>query len=125
MNCKDCIYFKRCVALGVELNMVHNKDAVQNCRHFKNKADFVEVVHGKWVFEVERGGCLDYNVTAKCSGCGWEWIGKDDECVGNNRYVFGAFVNGDKSVAERFVLDNARERKLYDYCPNCGAKMDE
>lgn len=83
-----------------------------------------EVRHGKWVFEVERGSCLDYNVTAKCSECGWEWIGKDGECVGNNRYVFGAFVNGDKSAAERFVLDNAKERKLYDYCPCCGACME-
>lgn len=47
MTCKDCIYFKRCVVLGVELDMHHNKDAVQNCRHFKNKADFVEVVRCK------------------------------------------------------------------------------
>ena len=87
-------------------------------------ADVKEVRHGKWVFEVERGSCLDYNVTAKCSECGWEWIGKDGECVGNNRYVFGAFVNGNKSAAERFVLDNAKERKLYDYCPCCGACME-
>ena len=87
-------------------------------------ADVKEVRYGKWVFEVERGSCLDYNVTAKCSECGWEWIGKDGECVGNNRYVFGAFVNGDKSAAERFVLDNAKERKLYDYCPCCGACME-
>ena len=44
MTCKDCIYFKRCVVLGVELDMKHNKEADKNCRHFKNKADFVEVV---------------------------------------------------------------------------------
>ena len=44
MTCKDCIYFKRCVVLGVELDIKHNKEADKNCRHFKNKADFVEVV---------------------------------------------------------------------------------
>ena len=43
-TCKDCIYFKRCVVLGVELDMHHDKEADKNCRHFKNKADFVEVV---------------------------------------------------------------------------------
>ena len=44
MTCNDCIYFKRCVVLGVELDIKHNKEADKNCRHFKNKADFVEVV---------------------------------------------------------------------------------
>ena len=44
MTCKDCIYFKRCVVLGVELDIKRNKEADKNCRHFKNKADFVEVV---------------------------------------------------------------------------------
>lgn len=44
MTCKDCVYFKRCVGLGVELNIKQNKEADKNCRHFKDKADFVEVV---------------------------------------------------------------------------------
>lgn len=43
MTCKDCIYFNRCVVLGVELDIKHNKEADKNCRHFKNKADFVKV----------------------------------------------------------------------------------
>ena len=47
MTCKDCIYFNRCVVLGVELDIKHNKEADKNCRHFKNKADFVEVVRCK------------------------------------------------------------------------------
>jgi hypothetical protein len=47
MKCKDCIYFKRCVVLGVALDMKHDKEADKNCRHFKNKADFVEVVRCK------------------------------------------------------------------------------
>lgn len=47
MTCKDCIYFKRCVVLGVELDMHHDKEADKNCRHFKNKADVAEVVRCK------------------------------------------------------------------------------
>ena len=42
--CKDCLYFKRCVVLGVELNIQRDKEAEKNCRHFKNTADVVEVV---------------------------------------------------------------------------------
>lgn len=43
-TCKECVYFTRCVVLGVELDIKHNKEADKNCRHFKNKADFVKVV---------------------------------------------------------------------------------
>lgn len=125
MRCKDCIHFKRCVTLGVELDMQHENEADKNCRHFNNKADFAKVQHGNWKFDVEKGSCYDYHVTAHCSECSWEWIGKDSECCGNNRYVFGAFVHGDEESAKRFCLWNARNQKLYNYCPNCGAKMDE
>ena len=44
MTCKDCLYFKRCVVLGVELDIKHNKEADKNCRHFENKADYIKVV---------------------------------------------------------------------------------
>ena len=87
-------------------------------------ADVAEVSHGKWILTVEQGSCYDYHVTAHCSKCGWEWIGKDSECVGNNKYVFAAFIQGNKEIAEQFALDNAKQRHLYDYCPNCYAKMD-
>ena len=87
-------------------------------------ADVEEVRHGKWMLEVKKGSCYDYHVTAHCSKCGWEWIGKDSECVGNNKYVFAAFIQGNKEIAEQFALDNAKQRHLYDYCPNCYAKMD-
>ena len=87
-------------------------------------ADVQEVKHGKWVLKAEYKSCA-YHATASCSECGWEWIGKDGECVGNNKYVFGAFVvGGSKEEAEQFVIDNARKRKLYNYCPDCGVKME-
>ena len=85
MTCKDCIYFKRCVVLGVELDMHHNKEADKNCRHFKNKADFAEVVHGKWIDEtgtfytvagVRRTVIIGY----KCSVCGHNEIEKYPFC---------------------------------------------
>lgn len=87
-------------------------------------SDVLEVRHGKWVLEVKENSCYDYHVTAHCSKCGWEWIGKDSECVGNNKYVFSAFIKGNKEIAKQFAFDNAKQRHLYDYCPNCGARMD-
>lgn len=47
MQCKDCLYFKRCVVLGEELDMKHDKDAEKNCRHFTAKT-------GEWIDVNER-----------------------------------------------------------------------
>ena len=90
--------------------------------NFQPTADVQEVKYGKWVLAAEYKSCA-YHATASCSECGWEWIGKDGEYVGNNKYVFGAFVVSGSKEAEQFVIDNARKRKLYNYCPNCGVKM--
>lgn len=97
MTCKDCIYFKRCVVLGVELDMCHDKEADKNCRHFKNKADFAEVKHGKWIdvplnVYNDRYGMNKYNFRTKCSVC---------------EYAM------------------PREYPRFNICPCCGAKMDE
>ena len=72
-TCKDCLYFNRCVVLGVELDIKHNKEADKNCRHFKNKADFVEVKHGKWKPIVKQYNYLEppYCDTCKCSVCNY------------------------------------------------------
>ncbi len=78
MTCKDCIYFKRCVVLGVELDMHHNKEAEKNCRHFKNKADFAEVVRCK---ECKWRGSEECAMFYEC-GCGEQhtWETDDDFC---------------------------------------------
>lgn len=69
MTCKDCLYFKRCVVLGVDLDMHHSEEADKNCRHFKNKADYVEVKHGEWVHTTELGFLLIHHYW-NCSLCG-------------------------------------------------------
>ena len=70
MTCKDCLYFKRCVVLGVELDIEHNKEADKNCRYFTNKANYVEVnalrteiidlYNGKNVLKMDKADRLNY-----------------------------------------------------------------
>ena len=80
---------------------------------------------GEWIYTIEKGSCMDYHVTAKCSECGWDWFSKDGE--GNFSAVFSAFItNGDskRDEAERFLIENAKANNKLNYCPNCGAKME-
>lgn len=84
-TCKDCLYFKRCVVLGVELDMKHDKEADKNCRHFKSKADFVEVKHGQWLDNIEKtstvaGITKDFAIGYKCSLCGRTELKKEPYC---------------------------------------------
>ena len=88
--------------------------------------DAAPVVRGEWNYTIKKGSCMDYSVTAKCSKCGWDWFSKDG--VGNYSAVFGAFItNGDSrpEEAKRFLLENARANNKLNYCPNCGAKMED
>ena len=43
MTCKDCVCFKRCVVLGVKLDIEHDKEADKNCRHFKEENKWIDV----------------------------------------------------------------------------------
>lgn len=59
MTCKDCIHYEVCV--------FHTKgNENEKCMHFKNKADFVEVVrckdckHKGWMQEPCHGKTIDY-----------------------------------------------------------------
>ena len=53
MTCKDCIHYQMC----------HSVDVNAPCVAFKNKADFVEVVHGEWIMD-------DFTHQPHCSVCG-------------------------------------------------------
>lgn len=86
-NCKDCICYDVCFVVR------HNGDdrVLRNspCKHFRNKADVVEVRHGEWVkvadlcgIEVLRcsvcGAEHPRVATAYCCDCGAKMDGKGD-----------------------------------------------
>lgn len=58
-------------------------------------ADVVEVRHGKWKLKQYEGGILDGEIYDECSICEYQ----------------------------RF-FDDIRFKTAFNYCPNCGAKMD-
>ena len=58
-------------------------------------ADVEPVRHGQWIAMHYEGGILDGTDVDKCSKCG----------------------------AER-VIEDPKYKTKYNYCPNCGAKMD-
>ena len=45
-TCYDCIHCDVCSGIGA--CSYHCSD-VSKCKHFKNKADFVEMKHGEWI----------------------------------------------------------------------------
>ena len=67
-----------------------------NCKHFKDKADIVEVKHGEWEM------CADeYEICASefvCSACKESFVSSE-------------------MTDEQFL-------EMMKYCPNCGARMD-
>ena len=79
-------------------------------------ANVVEVVHGRWILEAhdERVN-YRWNVTAECSEC----------CDEQKEIWAGFFPNVPPCIARDAALVSAESVKLSNYCPNCGAKMDE
>ena len=55
MTCKDCIHEDLCMdKFKKQYSMYANKDiTIDDCEHFKNKADFEKVKHGKWKKETK------------------------------------------------------------------------
>jgi hypothetical protein len=46
MTCKDCLHYEPCYDYGNILDPLHGGIT---CVHFKNKVDYKEVKHGKWI----------------------------------------------------------------------------
>ena len=102
MTCKDCLYYENChgnIAYGVgsdDLTGEYFPDIETRCKSFKNKADVVEVKHGKWQeidnLVIEHGLPTVKGKTWRCSICG--------------------------------EARKTRTAPDMNFCPNCGAKMD-
>ena len=80
------------------------------------EADVSPVRHGRWLYEVHKENVnFRWNVTAECS-----------ECCDNRKEIWGGFFpNVPDCIARDVALQNAKQIKLDNYCPNCGTKMDK
>lgn len=78
--------------------------------------DFTPVRHGRWLYEVHKENVnFRWNVTAECS-----------ECCDNRKEIWGGFFpNVPDCIARDIALQNAKQIKLDNYCPNCGVKIDK
>ena len=79
-------------------------------------AEVALVRHGRWILEAhdERVN-YRWNVTAECS-----------ECCDELKEIWAGFFPGVPScIARDAALVSAESVKLSNYCPHCGAKMDE
>lgn len=86
--------------------------------------DVAPVRHAHWeLVQIYKGG--GWQAEAHCSNCFWEWESLKDGC-GNPKAVYRALsTNASDDFMRNFVIDVARKQKLYGWCPQCGAKMDE
>ncbi len=105
-RCKDCIHYDLCqynayqeahyFGKDKEIYITINNNSV--CKFFKNEVDVVEVKHGYWEQTEEPLGVRDV-ACVECSVCGESWI-----------------IDEDLSFEE--------QTQGWNYCLNCGAKMD-
>ena len=78
------------------------------------EADVSPIRHGRWLYEVHKENInFRWNVTVECS-----------ECCDNRKEIWGGFFpNVPDCIARDVALQNAKQIKLDNYCPNCGVKM--
>ena len=81
----------------------------------ESAVDVAPVRHGHWIYEAHKENAnFRWNVTAECS-----------ECCDNRKEVWsGFFPNVPDCIARGVALQSAKQVKLDNYCPNCGAKLD-
>ncbi len=99
MTCKDCVHYEVC-----ETHERVNRIKANLCGLFKNKADYAEVKHGKWI---KKDNCPNKDhILAECPFC-----------------HFGEYL-------KKFVDDPDGEKTFKHfceytrYCLACGAKME-
>lgn len=86
MTCKDCIH-EQCCKIWEPNEKYFEKANENDCVAFKNKADFVEVKHGKWYRHNKKehgdtcyycsvcekmalSDCMEWELTKYCPNCG-------------------------------------------------------
>lgn len=62
MTCKDCIHIGVCYAVKA---VGENQESDKYCMSFKNKADYTEMKHGKWITETFRQSQKKF-ITCSC-----------------------------------------------------------
>ena len=89
-------------------------------RIFKHMVDYqptanvAEVRRGEWVLTAHKERTnYRWKVTARCSECNVE----------EKEIYSGLFPNYPDDMAKEIILNYAKNVKLSNFCPNCGAKM--
>lgn len=91
MTCKDCLHFEVCDS-GRHIGEYEVDDGVysdgveKECPMFKNKDDYAEVKHGKWLDDIKEIMPLNGNILRKalvgyrCSECGRPEFNREPYC---------------------------------------------
>ncbi len=97
MNCKNCLHYDVCVI--VETTEDKNELNDYSCNDFKDRNNYAEVRHGKWL------KTKAYPHRVYCSLCYKTYVTNEEVIQGRSR-GFPAYCTD------------------AEYCPHCGAKMD-
>lgn len=107
-TCNECLYQPICntyASFGVTDLPASD---ISPCELFKNRADFVEVVHGEWIYKHRHRGGFERRTTH-------DEYGNPHTVTLDNRYECEEPYC---SVCGKIGGD------FLNYCGNCGAKMD-
>lgn len=96
--CRSCFHSYVCEQFNENRHITDNKKCHFYNDHFVPTKDMVEVKHGYWKHTQEPLGCRDVDCV-ECSVCGESWIMDED-------------------------LSLEEQTQGWNYCLNCGAKMD-